>query len=349
MRSPDVTAKSHRHRRVARRAWLAGTASGLALPFLPRRASAAEVTWRLGHSAPVDFPLHARLVEAAGLIGARSAGQMQVEIYPSSELGSPMGMMGQLRNGTIQAVPLTGQLLMSNLPLMGLPTVGFAFGGYEQLWTALDGGLGTFLRGQLKDRLGIVAMARCWNFGFRQITTGTKPVGTASDLDGMRIRTPPEADFIGLLQALKALPVAMPLASMESALRSQAIDGQESVLQLVKAAGLYRSQTYCSLTDHVWDGQWICIGGKAWANLPKSLQEIVAAAFDEAAVRQRQDSMSAEDQTRKDLERQGMKFNTVDQDGFRQVLRKSDYYAAWRKKAGEDGWAALEKVTGRLV
>jgi TRAP-type C4-dicarboxylate transport system substrate-binding protein len=333
-------------RGMRRRAVLA--AAGLAAPFLPRFARAAAFTWRLGHTAPVDFPLQVRLVEAAATIASRSEGQMAVEIYADGQLGSAVGLLAQVRAGTIDAASLTSQVLAKDLPVAALPMVGFAFAGTDRLWPALDGGAGGFVRAQIKERLGLVAMDRCWDFGFRQITTGDKAVNSAADMVGLRLRTPPEADFIGLFQALKALPVAVPLNSLATALGSHAVDGQDSVLPLVQAAGLFRVQSLCALTNHVWDGEWICVSGNSWSKLPAKLKDIVAAALNESGLRQRQDTADADVKMRKGLEAAGMKFNTVDPRGFRSVLRTSGYYAAWQTRMGDDAWAALEKYTGRL-
>ena len=330
---------------MPRRAALAG----LAVPFLPRFANAAEFTWRVGHSAPVTFPLHLRLIEAAASIAARSEGKMAMQIHPNSELGSPVGLIAQARAGTIDAVPLTHQMLAGNLTVAALPMVGFAFSGYDQVWPALDGDVGAFLRNQIQQRLGLTAMDRIWDFGFRQITTNVKGVNTAADLDGLRLRTPAEADFIALFQALKALPLVVPLSGLEQALASRSIDGQESVLALVKAASLYKIQSHCALTNHVWDGQWICVSGASWSKLPARLKEIVSAAFNESGLNQRQDTAASDIGLRAELEAAGLRFNGVDSPNFRIMLRKSGYYAAWKARMGDDGWAALEKYTGRLT
>jgi TRAP-type transport system periplasmic protein len=336
-----------RTRRLPRRSLLG---AALLAPVLPRLARAADViTWRLGHSAPADFPLHVRLVEAAGTIGVQSEGQMRLEVYPNGALGGPVGLLSQVRAGTLDVAPMTNQLLASNLGVAALPMVGFAFDRYELVWSALDGDLGTYLRDGMRDRLGLVAMQMSWNFGFRQVTTSGKVVKVAGDIEGLRLRTPPEADFVGLLQALKALPVTVPLSQLESALRSHAVDGQEGVLPLVAVAKLYQDQTVCALSNHVWDGHWICVSGRAWSNLPAKLKDIVAAAFNESGLHQRQDIVANETRIQQELQAKGMKFNAVDAKSFRQVLRKAGYYDAWQKKMGDDGWAALEKYTGRLT
>ena len=257
-------------------------------------------------------------------------------------------MLAQLRAGTIDAVPLTSQMLANDLTIAVLPMIGFGFAGYDHLWPALDGDLGSFIRDQIQERLGLVAMDRCWDFGFRQITTSGQAVKIAADLQGLRLRTQAEAEYIRLFQALNALPVGTPLAGLERALRSHAIDGQESTLALVLAAGLAKVLSFCALTNHIWDGPWICVSGKSWSTLPANLRDIVAAALNEGALRQRQDIAQASTTMRADLEADGLRFNTVDPQDFRAVLRKSGYYAAWHTKVGDDGWAALARYIGRL-
>jgi TRAP-type C4-dicarboxylate transport system substrate-binding protein len=328
---------------------LLATATALAAPSLPRFAHAAEVTWRLAHTAPTDFPLHTRLLEAATTIAARSDGKMTLQVHPDNELGGTLGLLAQLRAGTIDAVPLSSQTLGNDLVVAFIPTVGFAFNGYDQLWNAIDGGIGQFLRSRLKERLGLVTMDRCFDFGFRQITTTTKIIETAQDLQGLKLRTPSEANLIGLFQALKALPMAMTLSEMLQALPAHAIDGQESVLPLISAAGLQKQQSRCALTNHVWDGQWLCVSEKSWSKLPSNLQDVVASAFNEGALKQRQDIAGNDATIRQKLTEQGMTINPVDPVTFRAMLHQAGYYAAWKTKMGDDAWAALEQYTGTLT
>lgn len=320
--------------------------ASFAAPVLPRFAHAAEVKWRIGHSAPADTPLHIRLLEAANAISIGSDGQMAIDVHPGNEAGSPVGLFAQVRSGAIDAAPLGGQLLARDLAVAALPTVGFAFAGYDGLWPAMDGDLGATIRNQIKSHLGLIAMNNCWDLGFRQITTSGKSVKSPADLAGLRLRTPPEADFIDLMRALKVLPVSMPLSTLNRVLSDHLIDGQESALPLILAVGLFRVQSLCALTNHVWDGQWLCVSGKSWSALPDKLKDIVGPALNAAALQQRIDNAAAEATIRARLEAGGMKFNAVDPAGFRYLLRKSGYYAAWRKKTGDEGWTTFEKYTG---
>ena len=328
---------------------LAGAAA-LATPALPRFALAApEFQWRLGHTAPEAFPLHKRLVAAAAEIGAKSAGRIQLTVHPDSRLGGQLGLLQQVRGGAVEMTPVTGQSLAGVLGPVFVQSVGFAFAGYEKLWPAMDGDLGRAVRAQIKERLGVVAMERCWDFGFRHITTRNKPLRVAADLNGLKMRVPIDPDLTGLFQALNAVPLGMNLQDLMPALRSGAVDAQESLIPFVQAAQLNEQQSFCAITNHTWEGQWLCVNARAWTRLPDTLRDMVAAALDRAALAQRADTVTDEADMRKDLTAKGMTFNTVDPASFRSMLRSAGYYDKVRQRVGDELWSALEKYAGRLA
>lgn len=325
-------------------------AAALAAPALPRFAKAApEFQWRLGHTAPPMFSLHKRLVEAATEIGEKSGGRIDLKVHPDSALGGQLGLMAQVRGGSVEMAPVTGQSMITTLGAMFAQSVGFAFDGYDRLWAALDGNLGKALRTMIQERLTLIPMERCWDFGFRQITTRNKPVRVAADLQGLKIRTPIDGDLVNLFLALKAAPLGMNLQDLLPALQAGAVDAQDGILPLVRAAELFDQQSYCSMTNHSWDGQWLCVNFQAWRRLPEPLQIVVATAFDQAAQRQRADNMELEADVRNTLTQKGMVFNAVDQSSFRAALRSAGYYAKAKLRVGDDLWAVMEKYTGRLA
>jgi TRAP-type transport system periplasmic protein len=332
---------------IRRRTLAAGAAAVLATPRIAK--AAPEFEWRLGHTAPDTFPLHRRLVEAVTEIETKSEGRIKITVHPDSQLGGQLGLLQQGRGGNVQIAPVTGVSLYGVLSTMYVQAVGFAFPGYDRLWPAMDGDVGKLLRSQMRERLGVMAMARCWDFGFRQITTRDRPVKTPADLKGLKIRVPVDPDLTALFQALHATPLGMDLQNLLPAMSAGDVDAQEGVLPFVQATGLFRLQSFCALTDHTWDGQWICINNRAWARLPDNLKTIVAEAFDAAALRQRTDTATTETTIRTDLTKYGMTFNTIDPAPFRSTLRQAGYYEKAQQRTGDDLWAALEKYVGPLA
>ncbi len=323
--------------------------AGLTAPFLPRFAKAAEFEWRLGHTAPESFPLHKQMLQAAEEIAKASDGRVAFKVIPDSQLGGQLGLMAQVRAGSVEATPIIGQALAGVLGPVFVQSVGFGFAGYPQLWPAMDGELGKALRFQFQERLSLVAMEKVWDFGFRQVTTRKKPIVTAADLVGLKIRTPVDEELVGMFRALKAAPLAMNLQDLIPAMQAGAVDAQDGILPLVQAAGLDQQQGFCSMTNHSWDGQWLCFNNRAWLRLPDKLKDVVATAFNQAALRQRTDVAADEAAAKADLTGKGMVFNTPDPASFRAALRSAGYYEKAQKRVGDALWGLLEKYAGRLA
>jgi len=333
---------------ASRRTVLGGMGSALVTPMISRHARAAEITWRIGHVAPVDTPLHQHLLQAAEGIAKRSDGKMELSVIGEGRAGIQSGLLAQVRGGGLEMTVATCTQLAPNLPLCSIPSIGFAFGDYASVWSAVDGELGGLIRSQVRSQLEIEVLDKMWDFGFRQITTSARPIQTAADLAGLKIRTQIDADQMDMLRALGAIPVVITLPYLRAALEHHQIDGQEGMLPVVEYARLNEVQAYCAMTNHVWDGLWLCINAAAWRRLPQRLQNIVANTLNGAALRQRVDSAKMENSIRTSLTGAGMKFTDVDVPSFRDQLRRQGHYGRSRAKFGEQTWAVVQKATGLL-
>jgi len=338
--------------RVSRRGFtvtsLAGVAAlASALPM--RRAAAAEFVFKWGTNVPESHPLNMHARKAAEAIKRDTDGKFDLQLFPNNQLGGDTDMFSQLRVGALECFTLSGVAALSTLvPSASIPGVGFAFPNYQAVWTALDGKLGAYLRGQI-TKAGLVVMDRIWDNGFRQITTSTKPIVQPSDLQGLKIRVPVSALWTSLFKSLGASPTSINFAEVYSALQTKVVDAQENPPAIISAAKLYEVQKYCSLTNHMWDGWWFLINRRAWQGIPRDIQEIVAKNLNAAALSQREDVAKQNEGLKTDLAAKGLIFNDVNPEPFREVLRKTGFYMEWKGKFGDEPWHLLEEVTGKLA
>jgi tripartite ATP-independent transporter DctP family solute receptor len=317
--------------------------------MVPVKASAAEFEYRMGHSSPASHPFHKRLLEVADRIATESGGRMTLTIFPASQLGGDNDLLSQARSGAVEFVQPAGLILASVLPVTAINGMGFAFSNYDQVWTAMDGELGDYVRGEIAAKAGLVPMEKRWDLGFRQITTSEKPVNSAADLDGLKLRVPGAPALVGLFKALGASPVSMQFGEVYTSLQTHIVDGQENPLSVIDAGKFYEVQKYCALSNHVWDGYWICANPDAWAALPPDLQGMVAKAFNETALLERDDLAKLDQSLQATLESKGVTFTTPDVESFREKLRAAGFYSEWRGKIGDEAWALLEKQVGKLA
>jgi tripartite ATP-independent transporter DctP family solute receptor len=330
------------------RSWLTGTAS--AGDFgAPRQRAPAAFTFRWGTNVPRSHPLNVHAQRAADAIREQTEGALDLQLFPNNELGGDTRMFAQVRSGELECFSLSGVNVLSNLvPVAAIYGVGFAFPNYDAVWKALDGKLGLYLRTEI-EKAGLIAMEKIWDNGFRQVTTSTKPVVVPSDLRGLRLRVPISALWTSLFQSLGADPSGIDFAEVYRALQARIFDGQENSLLVISTAKLNEAQTYCSLTNHMWDGWWFLVNRQAWERLPPPVRDIASRNLNAAALAQREEVARRNSSLRDELATRGLTFNTVDAAPFQETLRKSGFYEHWRDKFGDKAWSLLEEVTGKLA
>jgi len=335
--------------KMTRRGFVAASAAFTATAMLPSRsARAADFEYKMGHSSPESHPFHKRLLEVSERISKETAGKMKLNIFPASQLGGDNDLLSQARSGAVDFVQPAGLILASILPVAAVNGMGFAFKDYPQVWTAIDGDLGDYIRGQIAAKAGLVPMEKRWDLGFRQITT-SKPVEKAADLAGLKLRVPGAPALVSLFTALGASPVSMHFGEVYTSLQTKIVDGQENPLSVIDAGKFYEVQKYCAVTNHVWDGYWICANPASWNRLPNDIKAIVAKAFNETALLERDDLNKLDRSLQADLEKKGLTFTRPDLNTFRDKLRAAGFYKEWREKIGNDGWTLLEKHVGKLA
>jgi TRAP-type transport system periplasmic protein len=317
--------------------------------LLSRPACAAEFTYKLANQVPATHPMTVFAQKAANRIREQSGGRLDIQLFPNNQLGGDTDMLSQLRSGALEFFTISPVVLSNLVPAAAISGIGFAFPDYETAWRALDADLGAYVRAQIA-KSGLTAMPSIWDSGYRQVTTSSRPINSAQDLKGLKIRVPVTPLWTSMFKGLGAAPAAINFAEVYSSLQTRIVDAQETPLVSIQAAKLYEVQKFCSLTNHVWDGYWLTANTRAWERLPKDLQEIAAKNFTEAAAEQRLENKRLNGSLKADLEKSGLSFNEpTDIASFRKALTASGFYTEWRGKFGSEAWSLLEKYTGPLA
>lgn len=332
--------------RITRRAVAVGAAGVTAATLLPSRARAAT-TFKLASNLPNTHPLVMQLQAAADRLKKETNGEFEIRFFPNSQLGGDLEVLSQLRSGAIHFYPLAGAQLSTLVPVASLNGVGFAFNTIDDVWKALDGDVGGLIRGALNDS-GLFAFERCFDNGFRQITSSAKPVEKPGDLKGVSIRVPPSPLSTSLFKAFGAAPQSISFGEVYTALQTKLVEAQENPLPVIDVAKFYEVQKFLSVTNHQWDGFWMLSNQAAWQKLPQQVRDFISREFAAAAVAERQDVAKLNSDLVAKLKAAGMTFITPDIAAFREALAKTSFYAEWKEKFGAKAWATLEKYSGRL-
>src|SRR3954469_2204281 len=148
--------------RTTRRSLLLGTAAGatIGMPWIAK--GAAEFQLKYANNSPVTHPLTVRTMEAMERIKKETNGRVEIQVFPNNQLGSDTDTLSQLRTGAVEFFTLSGLILSTLVPVASINGIGFAFKDYGQVWPAMDGALGSFVRAEIAKR-GLYAFAKQWD------------------------------------------------------------------------------------------------------------------------------------------------------------------------------------------
>jgi TRAP-type C4-dicarboxylate transport system substrate-binding protein len=211
----------------------------------------------------------------------------------------------------------------------------------------MDGALGKHVMGAI-EKAGLVPFEKMWDNGYRQTLSATKPIRTADDLKGFKIRVPPSPLWTGLFKDLGASPVSIPWGETYTAMQTKVADGLENPLAGIYFAKMHEVGKFISTTNHMWDGFWFVANRRSFESLPPSAREIVRTAVNAAAMKQREDVAKLNEDLRASIAKT-VEFIKVDPNNFRNKLRESGFYAEWKKRMGDEAWNLLESTTGKLA
>jgi tripartite ATP-independent transporter DctP family solute receptor len=332
---------------ITRKHFLSGIAAAAAFAIHPARAARRTVI-RFGLDLTTDHPTTLNATAAARTIKEVTNGEVEIKVFPNSQLGDDTHMLSNLRSGAMQMMAIGDNILATLVPSAAIDNIGFAFKTPDLAWQALDGSVGDIVRADIA-RTGLHPMTRIWDEGFREVTSGTRMIKTPEDLRGFKIRVPPSPISLSLFQSLGASPITINAAELYTALQTKVADGQENPLGNIQTMKLFQVQKSCSLTNHMWVGYWVLMNGAFWAALPPAHQKIVADTFDAQALRQRMANQALDTSLEAVLRKQGLQFIPVDVGAFREVLSKSGFYKTWQARFGVPLWSALESFTGPLA
>jgi tripartite ATP-independent transporter DctP family solute receptor len=304
------------------------------------RARAAEFNLKHNHNLPIESPLHKRALQMWAAIKEQTNGRVDVQIS-RGDAG-----MDSLVKGDLAFMTLAGNGLASLVPAADVQATPYGFRNPAQVYAALDGELGAYLREELRAK-GLYAIpGGCFENGMHEITSNSRPIRNASDFQGLKIRIPGSPVYQDFFKSMGAEIVTLNLTKLYEGLKSGMAEAQDDPWDVVELFKLYEFQKYASVTEHSWSGYNLLASQKVWQGLPSDVQTIIETNTRKFVSLQRADTDALNSDLRADLVKRGMIFNDVDKASFRPAL--TAFYPRWKEHIGSRAWDLLEAHVGRL-
>jgi len=298
--------------------WLGVLASVGLLCVLATTVEAGTII-RWGEVQAPDHIAMKMIERVAKKVGDATQGRIQIQGYPSSQLGSSKDMIEAVVLGTQQMVTEGTANFAQWVPSIGVTEAPYVWRDAAHLAKVMAGSIGEELNKQLIEKRGIRILGTTY-YGVRQLTTTNKAVRTVSDMKEFKLRVPENEIFLAMARAWGAKPTPMTFGELYLALRQSVVDGQENPLPTIDSGKFFEVQKYLVLTAHILTPRIVAMNEKFWQGLPTADRQIISDALAEGIAWNNQETEAAERTLVEKFKKAGMEVIQPDYESFRKPV-----------------------------
>jgi tripartite ATP-independent transporter DctP family solute receptor len=250
-----------------------------------------------------------------------SKGLLKVSLFPSSQLGSERDMYEGAQVGTMDALIITNAALTNFVPEAAVLDQPFLFDNAEQAHKIIDGKLGDMIKeNSAKKGVTILGWA---DSGFRDIFTA-KPIKSAADLKGLKIRTMENKMHMAAYNAIGAIATPMAWGDVFTAMQQKTIDGYENSIANMYANRFYEVCKWGVRSRVHFAFQGMCISNKLWERISEEMKADIIKGVEEGCKLERVYLEEANQKYEKELiDDKGVVFIDVDRDELAKLTVES--------------------------
>ena len=276
----------------------------------------------LGHGAAPDNPRHIASLKFAEIVKAKTNGQVEVTVSPSGQLGTDPALTTAVRSGAVDITANSQGAFANVVPEYAAFGMPFLFADSPSAWKVMDGPVGKELADKTAEK-GMVVLGY-WDNGIRHMSNSKRPLNTPEDMKGLKMRTPPDAVTVDIMNAVGAQAQQIAFTELYVALQQGVVDGQENPLVNIRSAKLYEVNKFISLTGHKYEMTPFVMNKRSFDGLSETNKKAVMEAAAEATKLQRNLAQDADNKLEAELKSLGAIINRSNKAAFEKATANVD-------------------------
>jgi tripartite ATP-independent transporter DctP family solute receptor len=247
-------------------------------------AADAATTIRIGHIRATNHPTHMAVLKFKELVESNSKGQLEVRVYPNSQLGDPKQMFALMQTGDLEMVygGINTFAWIKGGEAYEITSIPFLFNDYAHMRRSLRADFFKPVQEAAEKSTGIKIVNINGDTAPRGLSTRDRPVVKADDFKGLKIRTAASPVVLRAMQTLGALPQQIAFSELYMALKTGVVDAQENGAIVVQSSSLYEVQKYYTKTDYIRDIETFYMAAGKWNALSAADRDVILKASEEA-------------------------------------------------------------------
>lgn len=240
----------------------------------------AQKTMRIAHLNPESpFDSHSGAMAAVfkNLVETGTNGSVKVQLFPNGQLGKDNEVIQQVRDGIIESTISSAGGVAAHYKPVGVFDMPFAFRDIAVATKVIDlrSDFGKKLSADVQAKTGLKTIGLLDSGGFFAISNSKRPIKTAADMAGLRIRTMTLPTHETTVKSLGGQPTPLPWAEVYTSLQTGVADGQMNPIPIIAFAKFDEVQKYLSITNHVITPYFWFINAKFYDSLTPDERKVV--------------------------------------------------------------------------
>ena len=259
---------------------------------------------KLAHGLDPSHPVHQAMEYMAERCKEISRGELQIDIYPSGQLGSEQQCVELVQIGSLAITKVSAAVMESfteDFKALGLP---YVFRSKEHAFKVLDGEIGKEL---LLSTEPFWIRGLCfYDAGSRSFYTIDKPINHPDDLKGLKIRVMKSMTAMEMVKAQGGSPTPISWGELYTALQSGVVDGAENNPPSFYTSHHYEVCKYYSLNEHTMVPDVLIVSLKVWDKLSEQERSWLQQAADDSVPVERRLWAASEKESLQKVEEAGV-------------------------------------------
>lgn len=250
----------------------------------------------------------------------RSNGEIQVDIFFDSQLGSADETLNLARMGDVEMALISSAILLPYVPVANAVAMPFIWEGPDHQRRVMNGEVGDRLRNYARPS-GIEILAYL-DSGTRNISSTRGPIEKPGDLQGMKIRVMGQPLMFATMNALGASAMSLNMGEVFTALQMGVVDGWENNPTTIASYRMWETgATYFAWTHHLSLPDLLVASRPYYEQLTDQQRQWLTESITITEQVQRNRWEESEMRSIERMKKAGMSISEVDLDAFRDKVQ----------------------------
>lgn len=280
-------------------------------------AAAAQYVLRVGTVLTELDPLYVGLTSFSENVAKRTDGAVDVQLFPSSQLGPDEDVIEQAKVGARVAIMTDPGRLSAYVPSFGIFGAPYLVDSYDEVLRLLQTAAYQDLADKFEEH-GLKILSYNYFQGVRHLFT-KNPAAKPADLKGQRIRSSGSPVVTRTIEAMGANAAVLVWSEAYQGLQQNVIEGVEVHYSAALGSSIPEVTSYLSKTGHFYLLTGIVCSLDWFNGLPEEYQKILMEEASNGGVKASQGVLDGDKEFEKQLLSGGLKLVDCDVDAFKKA------------------------------